>query len=75
MQDPRKEVISIEQLFQEELDAVVEMTDALLTLLEDHDQFRPEYWEIKSEVVKLEQTAEYLMDRLDDNVPCKHLRK
>ena len=75
MQEPHREIVSIEQLFKEELDAVVDMTDALLTMLEDMDQFTPEYWEVKSEIVKLEQTAEYLMDRLDDNVPCKHLRK
>jgi len=70
-----EESISIEQLFQEELDAVVDMADALAVILQDCDQFSPEYWEVKSEIVKLEQTAEYLMDRLDDNVPCKHLRK
>ena len=69
------EHISIEQLFQEELDAVLEMSGALHTLLQDCDQFTSEYWEIKSEIVKLEQTAEYLCDRLDDNVPCRHLRK
>ena len=69
-----EEHISIEQLFEEELFAVEEMAAALRDTVRDWDSFDAEYYEIRSEIAKLEMTAEYLKDRLADEVPCKWLK-
>ena len=69
-----KETVSIEQLFQEELDAVIDMMNALEAILEHADPLDSEYYELKHEILKLEFTGQYLADRLNDDVPCRFLK-
>lgn len=71
----REEAITLDQLFQEELDAVLDMLDALVQIQTDSDPFSEHYYSVTNEIVKLEQTALYLADRLADRVPCSHLRE
>jgi len=66
--------ISIEQLFREELEAVLDMAEALHALKPTYDTFDPDYYELQSEIIKLESTAQYLEDRLAQCVPCRFLR-
>jgi hypothetical protein len=67
------DIVSLEQLFQEELDAVLDMLDALTVVQDAYDPFDSEYYDIQNEIVKLEQTALYLTDRLSNRVPCKYI--
>ena len=70
-----KEILSLEQLFTEELDAVLDMLDALTAVQDSYDPFDKNYFAIQNEIVKLEQTALYLTDRLNNQVPCKYIRE
>lgn len=70
-----KEAITIEQLFTEELRAITEMLDALVDIRDNEcDPLDPDYYEIQNTIVRYEQTALYLQDRLNDRVPPKQLR-
>lgn len=68
-----EETVSIAQLFEEELDAVLEMAAALRSIRNTEDLDAAEYFEITNDIVKLEHTAEYLTDRLNDEVPPRWL--
>jgi len=68
-----EETVSIAQLFEEELDAVLEMATALRSIRSSEDLDAAEYFEITNDIVKLEHTAEYLTDRLNDEVPPRWL--
>ena len=69
-----EELVSIAQLFEEELEAVVDMAVELKHLRDELDPFTDDWYECTHELVKLEQTSLYLQDRLNDNVPCKWLK-
>ena len=66
------EVVSIAQLFEEELEAVLDMADSLRAVRTHVDT--SDWFEITAEIVKLEQTAQYLEDRLNDEVPSRWLK-
>lgn len=66
------EVVSIAQLFEEELEAVLDMADSLRTVRASAEI--KDWFEITAEIVKLEQTAQYLEDRLNDEVPSRWLK-
>ena len=70
-----KEAITIEQLFTEELDAVTDMLDALVDIRDNEcDPLTQDYYEIQNTIVRYEQTALYLQDRLNNRVPPRQLR-
>lgn len=69
----KEETVSIGQLFEEELDAVLEMVTALRVIRAEEQLNAEEYFEITNDIVKLEMTAEYLNDRLNDEVPPRWL--
>lgn len=69
-----EELVSIAQLFEEELEAVIDMAVELKHLRSELDPFSEDYYAITAELVKLEQTGLYLQDRLNDKVPCKWLK-
>jgi len=69
-----EEHISIQQLFEEERAAVIEMRDALIEIAQSTHSDTKDYWQIQQEIVKLDQTQEYLSDRLQDRVPPKWLK-
>ena len=70
----REEAITLEELFTEELEAIVDMLEALVEIRDDYDTMDPNYYSVQNEIVKLEQTALYLADRLSDRVPCSWLK-
>ena len=72
--DEEQELVSIAQLFAEELEAVIEMAVELKQVRDGVDPFSEEYYAVTAELVKLEQTSLYLQDRLNDEVPCKWLK-
>ena len=67
-----EELVSIAQLFEEELEAVLEMAESLRAVRTHVDT--SDWFEITAEIVKLEQTAQYLEDRLNDEVPSRWLK-
>jgi hypothetical protein len=68
------ETLSLEQVFEEEYDAVVDMLAALTEVSQDCDCHSDDYPEIQLELIKLSMTEQYLRDRLSDSVPCRFLR-
>jgi len=69
-----EELVSIAQLFEEELEAVIDMAVELKHIRSELDPFSEDYYAVTAELVKLEQTSLYLQDRLNDEVPCKWLK-
>jgi len=65
--------ITLEQLFEEELEAVTSMHAALSVIRANMDLDCADYCDITQEIVKLELTGEYIRDRLANRVPCRWL--
>ena len=68
------ETLSLEQVFEEEYEAVVDMLAALMEVSQETDLHCEDYAEIQQELIKLAMTEQYLSDRLNNSVPCRFLR-
>jgi len=72
---PEHETLTLEELFQEELDAVLSMAAALEDMMQDIPAHDPEYTLMQQELIKLNITATYFDDRLNNRVPNRWLRE
>lgn len=59
------DTISIEQLFEEEIDAITEYAIALKEQQAEHEAWSEDWEEYELELTKMKHVVEYLQDRLD----------
>ena len=68
-----QEYITIEQLYKEEREAILEMLVSLRVLRSHCEPDSADYYEVVSTIIQYEQTRDYLTDRLNGDVPPKCL--
>lgn len=66
--------MSIEEIFQEELEAIVEMAARIRVLQKTLDPFSKEYFLLQNDAVMLEQAAIYLQRRITGTIPPEYMR-
>jgi len=60
-----EDTITIEQLFEEEIEAITEYVVALKEKQQEYDQWSQEYEGFENEITKMKYVVQYLQDRLD----------
>lgn len=65
----REEHISLEQLFEEERDAVIYMLEELECIRNNMQPWDEDYYSITHEIIKLTMTRDYLTNRLNNELP------
>jgi hypothetical protein len=66
--------MSIEEIFQEELESIVEMAAQIRLAQKTLDPFSKEYFLLQNDGVMLEQTAVYLQRRITGTIPPEYMR-